>query len=84
MIRLRHPLGMGGMVIAFLLAWASHVSIAQAQTPSFDPSIRPDFSEPVVLASKDGVLEVRLIAKQGEARLDTVADAGQEHARVRL
>ena len=27
----------------------------------------------VTLASKDGVLEVRLIAKQGTARLDTVA-----------
>ena len=64
---------MGGMVFAFLLAWAPQVSIAQAQTASFDPSIRPAFSEPVVLASKDGVLEVRLIAKQGEARLDTVA-----------
>ena len=72
MIRLRHPLGMGGIVIAFAFAWASYCSLALAQTPKFDPSIRPDFSEPVVLASKDGVLEVRLIAKQGEARLDTV------------
>ena len=39
----------------------------------FDPAVRPEFSEPVVLASKDGVLEVRLTAHQGEARLDTVA-----------
>ena len=73
MILLRHPLGMGGIVTAFLLAWAAPVAGAQAEQASFDPSIRPDFSEPVVLASKDGVLEVRLIAKQGEARLDTVA-----------
>ena len=72
MIRWRQPLGMGGIVIAFVLAWASPFSFARAET-TFDPSIRPDFSEPVVLASKDGVLEVRLIAKQGEARLDTVA-----------
>ena len=72
MIRWRQPLVMGGILIAFVLAWASPFSFARAETP-FDPSVRPNFSEPVVLASKDGVLEVRLIAKQGEARLDTVA-----------
>jgi hypothetical protein len=33
----------------------------------------PEFREPVTLASKDGVLEVRLIARQGAALLDTVA-----------
>ena len=38
-----------------------------------DPAVRPEFREPVTLASKDGVLEVRLIAKQGTATLDTVA-----------
>src|SRR5439155_794113 len=32
-----------------------------------------DFREPVVLACKDGVLEVRLTARQGKATLDTVA-----------
>ena len=50
-------------------------SPAQTQETSvkFDPAVRPEFSEPVTLATKDGVLEVRLIAKQGEARLDTVA-----------
>ena len=72
MIRWRQPLVMGGILIAFVLAWAAPVSFARAETP-FDPSVRPNFSEPVVLASKDGVLEVTLIAKQGEARLDTVA-----------
>lgn len=34
---------------------------------------RADFREPVALMSKDGVLEIRLTAKQGEATLDTVA-----------
>src|SRR5215207_870807 len=34
---------------------------------------RAEFREPVTLASKDGVLEVRLTARQGTARLDTVA-----------
>jgi FtsP/CotA-like multicopper oxidase with cupredoxin domain len=52
---------------------ASSPASAQGAETSFDPSVRPEFSEPVVLASKDGVLEVRLTAHQGEARLDTVA-----------
>ena len=38
-----------------------------------DVATRPDFKEPVVLASKDGVLEIRLTARQEEATLDTVA-----------
>ncbi len=60
------------------------VAIATLVTPSldaraqnaqgkFDPAVRPDFREPVTLASKDGVLEVRLTARQGQATLDTVA-----------
>ena len=77
MIRWRQPLGMGGILIAFALAWASHCSLSLAQTTNFDPSIRPDFSEPVMLASKDGVLEVTLTAHQGQARLDTVAEPVQ-------
>src|SRR3990170_3878141 len=65
----------GGIAAAFVLAPGWHGSLARAQDTAaiFDPAIRPAFSEPVVLASKDGVLEVRLIAKQGEARFDTVA-----------
>ena len=39
----------------------------------FDPAVRPEYREPVTLASKDGVLEVTLTAHQGQARLDTVA-----------
>src|SRR5499433_1534935 len=38
-----------------------------------DPAIRPEFREPITLASKEGVLEVRLTARQGQATLDTVA-----------
>ncbi len=38
-----------------------------------DLATRPTFREPVTLASKDGVLEVRLTARQGQATLDTVA-----------
>jgi hypothetical protein len=36
---------------------------AQEASTKFDPAVRPEFHEPVTLASKDGVLEVRLIAK---------------------
>jgi hypothetical protein len=62
-------------VSAFVLVAGGVASPAEAQETStkFDAAVRPKFSEPVTLASKDGVLEVRLIAKQGEARLDTVA-----------
>ena len=42
---------------------------ARAQQPAMPVM----FQEPVTLASKDGVLEVRLTARQGAARLDTVA-----------
>jgi FtsP/CotA-like multicopper oxidase with cupredoxin domain len=49
-------------------AWAQ---AAEKRTDHF--AIRPEFQEPVVLASKEGVLEVRLTARQGQARLDTVA-----------
>jgi len=56
------------IAVALVLA-----SLAVARAQGFDPSVRPDFTEPVTLASKDGVLEVRLTVKQGEARLDTVA-----------
>ena len=50
-------------------------SAAWAQTAErrTDPAIRPEFREPVTLASKEGVLEVRLTARQGHATLDTVA-----------
>ena len=46
---------------------------AQTAEKRTDLAIRPEFREPVVLASKEGVLEVRLTARQGQARLDTVA-----------
>src|SRR5262245_12814326 len=62
-----------GIAVVFALAVAAPALADGDETPGFDPSIRPAFSEPVVLASKDGVLEVRLIVKQGEAKLDTVA-----------
>src|SRR5262245_45204182 len=51
-----------------LAAWPLDV---RAQQPAAMPVM---FKEPVTLASKDGVLEVRLTARQGAAKLDTVAN----------
>jgi hypothetical protein len=61
--------------LAVLLAIECLDATAWAQTAErrTDPAIRPDFREPVTLASKDGVLEVRLTARQGQATLDTAA-----------
>lgn len=74
--------GAQGLTVAGLLAfatgflaviWIGPSYLAQGATATFDPSVRADFKEPVTLASKDGVLEVRLTAQQDEANLDTVA-----------
>jgi FtsP/CotA-like multicopper oxidase with cupredoxin domain len=48
-------------------------SFAQAGESDPNPATRREFLEPVTLTSKDGLLEVRLTARQGEARLDTVS-----------
>ena len=53
---------------AFLPAFRT--AIAQS-TPG--NRVAPEFREPVTLATKDGVLEVRLTARQGAATLDTSA-----------
>src|SRR5260221_2414579 len=60
---------------AVLVALGCFIATAWAQTAEkrTDLAIRPAFREPVVLASKEGVLEVRLTARQGQATLDTVA-----------
>ena len=51
--------------------------VGQDAITHFDPAVRPEYREPVTLASKDGVLEVTLTAHQGHARLDTVAQPVQ-------
>ena len=53
---------------AVLLALTSPSATAATQIKNKDLAARPDFREPIVLASKDGVLEVRLTARQGYAR----------------
>ncbi len=65
---------------ALIVCTAASVTMALlgSSTPAYaqrksNLAVRPEFREPVTLASKDGVLEVRLTARQGEAALDTVA-----------
>src|SRR5215470_12536482 len=62
-------------VLAVLTALASSGATASAQSADkkADLETRPEFREPIVLTSTDGVLEVRLTARQGQATLDTVA-----------
>jgi len=72
MDRSLHVLTMSG-IVSVLVAWQGPLARAEAVDIEFDPAVRHELSEAVTLASKNGVLEVRLIAKQGAARLDTVA-----------
>jgi len=52
--------------------WLGNAAWGQAADKT-DVATRRDYKEPVALMSKDGVLEVRLTARQAEATLDTVA-----------
>jgi len=62
------------VVCLLAVAWFGSRLSAQSGGVAFDPSVRPKFREPVTLESRDGVLEVRLTAHQGHARLDTVVE----------
>src|SRR5262249_3558217 len=71
--RLISLLAIGAAALLLELECPSATAWAQTAERRTDPAIRPEFREPVVLTSKDGVLEVRLTARQGQATLDTVA-----------
>ena len=66
-------LTIGGLAVLVALECLGATARAQTAEKRADPAIRPEFREPVTLASKEGVLEVRLTARQGQATLDTVA-----------
>jgi len=66
-------LALGVLAVLTALACSSAIAPAQNADKKTDLAIRPEFREPIVLTSKDGVLEVRLTARQGRATLDTVA-----------
>ncbi len=71
--RLLRLLTTGAVAVLVALACPGATAWAQTAERRTDPAIRPEFREPVTLASKEGVLEVRLTARQGQATLDTVA-----------
>src|SRR6516164_3698586 len=71
--RLFSFLAFGALALVVLLECFTATAGAQPAEKRADPAIRPEFREPVTLASKEGVLEVRLTARQGQATLDTVA-----------
>lgn len=62
-------------VISFCMsfAWLGDAAWAKTVIKKSNLATRQDFKEPVSLMSKDGVLEIRLTARQGQAKLDTVA-----------
>lgn len=68
--------GPWGRVAGALLAWSVLGGAALSTGPAKTQAAAhasAEFREPVTLRSKDGVLEVRLTARQGEVRLDTAA-----------
>src|SRR5215471_5096177 len=64
---------LGALAVSIALAWPCASVVAQSADKKANLATRPEFREPVVLTSKEGVLEVRLTARQGQATLDTVA-----------
>ena len=71
--RLFSFLTIGALAVLVALEFPSATAWAQTAEKTANPAIRPEFREPVTLTSKEGVLEVRLTARQGQAMLDTVA-----------
>ena len=62
-----------GSVAALSVLFATGLAVrANAAANAPGQGVSSEFREPVTLASKDGVLEVRLTARQGAASLDTV------------
>jgi FtsP/CotA-like multicopper oxidase with cupredoxin domain len=71
--RLNSLLTLGVFSVLMALVWPSATAWAQSADKKADLANRPEFREPVVLTSKEGVLEIRLTARQSQATLDTVA-----------
>ena len=63
----------GVLAVLATLEYPIEAAGAQSGDRRADQADRPLFREPLTLESKDGVLEVRLRARQGQAALDTVA-----------
>jgi hypothetical protein len=61
------------LAVLVALECSDVTALAQTAEKRIDAATRPEFREPVTLTSKDGVLEVRLTARQSQTSLDTVA-----------
>ena len=70
-------LTLSALAVLMAFSWPSATASAQSADNKTDLAIRPEFREPIVLTSKEGVLEIRLTARQGQATLDTVATSVQ-------
>ena len=64
---------LGTLAVSMALSFPRGPAVAQSADKKTNLATRPHFREPVVLTSKEGILEVRLTARQGQATLDTVA-----------
>ncbi len=71
--RLVSLLAIGALALLVELECLGATAWAQTAERTTGPATRPEFRESITLASKDGVLELRLTARQGQATLDTVA-----------
>lgn len=69
--RLLHSLIFGAVIALSLSAWPVPPGYAQDAGKASKAAVSPDYREPVTLATKGGVLEVRLTARQGQVALDT-------------
>ncbi len=74
----RFYIALAGIAVLSMLYALAPPLRAKAAEYGPGPGVNSNFHEPVTLASKDGVLEVRLIARQGAATLDTVAKPVQD------
>ena len=74
----------GAVAALSMCGWPATPVSAQDAASKANPPVGAEFREPVTLASKDGVLEVRLTARQGAGHARYGGDSGQELPAVRL
>ncbi|WP_244622968.1 multicopper oxidase domain-containing protein, partial [Microvirga brassicacearum] len=68
-----HPLIASAMIVLSIAIGSISRADAQDARVASRVAASPDYREPITLATKDGVLEVRLTARQGQVALDTAA-----------
>ncbi|MCU1320396.1 MAG: Multicopper oxidase type 3 [Acidobacteriaceae bacterium] len=68
----------GSLLFSAVAILPLFTSLTIPSAAQFVQRVSPEFREPVTLATKDGVLEVRLTARQGSVALDTAAKPVQD------